>query len=66
MGPSSAFYRGDSGDFVSGKDSLSIAELQWGGERRTEKGKTFPLIGNANLFYFALQELHAIIRSATG
>jgi hypothetical protein len=50
-GAPSAVYRVDRGDFVSGKDSLSGAEIQWGGERRTEKGKTFPLYGKANLFY---------------
>jgi hypothetical protein len=37
--------RGDGGDFVSGKDSLSSAALQWGGERRTEEEKHFLLSG---------------------
>jgi hypothetical protein len=49
--PPSAIYRGDRGDFVSGKDSLSAAELQWGGGKRTRQGKTFPHIGKKKLFY---------------
>jgi hypothetical protein len=42
--PPSAFYRGNNGEFVPGKDSLSDTALQWGGGRSIRKGKTFPLL----------------------
>jgi hypothetical protein len=62
--PPSAFFRRDGGDFVSGKDSLSAGELQWGGERRTDKGKTFPHIGKSNLFYLLFRNRMPYIRLA--
>jgi hypothetical protein len=55
--PPSAFSRENSGGFVSGKDSLSVAWLQWGGERRTGEENLFHLLVKRNCFIFFIKTL---------
>jgi len=51
MGPPWSISLGIGGDFACGNDSLSAVRIQWRGKRKTGKGKSFPLIDQANLFY---------------
>jgi hypothetical protein len=50
------FYRGDGGDFLSWKDSLSAAALQWGGGERQGMEKHFHLPARGEMFYFLYRE----------
>jgi hypothetical protein len=58
------FYRGDSGDFLPWKDSLSAKALQWGGGEDRER-KNISTYWQGEFVLFALQGTHAIIRFAT-
>ena len=44
------FYRGDGGDFLFWKDSLSATALQWGGGERERMEKHFHLPARGKCF----------------